>query len=81
MSPPTTRQRALCKIWERIEDVERTLRDNGDALDAADMEAIERLFSGLFRGLKDRLLAPHVICSCGDPNCRVVGSPATGHLR
>ena len=55
MSPPTTRQRALCRIWERIESLELTLRENGTVLDGADLEAIERLFDGLFRGLRGRL--------------------------
>jgi hypothetical protein len=55
MSPPTSRQRALCRIWEKIEALELTLRENGGVLDAADLEAIERLFDGLFRGLKLRL--------------------------
>jgi hypothetical protein len=55
MSPPTTRQRALCRVWEGIESLERTLRENGTVLDAADLEAIERLFEGLFRGLRHRL--------------------------
>jgi hypothetical protein len=77
MSPPTTRQRALCKVWEGIETVERTLREQGSVLDAADLEAIERLFEGLFRGLKDRLV-PTVtsydgLCSCGNPNCAFQG--------
>ena len=55
MAPPTSRQRALCKVWERIEELERTLREQGSALDGADIEAVERLFEGLFRGLKERL--------------------------
>jgi hypothetical protein len=55
MSPPTSRQRSLCRVWEKIEALELALRENGTVLDAADLEAIERLFEGMFRGLKERL--------------------------
>jgi hypothetical protein len=76
MSPPTTRQRTLCHIWERIESLELALRESSGVLDAADVEAIERLFDGLFRGLKSKLPTPEAmdgVCSCGDRNCAFNG--------
>jgi hypothetical protein len=76
VSPPTVRQRALCRVWEGIESLEKSLRESGGVLDSADVEAIERLFEGLFRGLKERLprSEPSMdLCSCGNPSCAFNG--------
>jgi hypothetical protein len=83
VSPPSVRQRALCRIWEGIESLEKSLREQGGVLDSADVEAIERLFEGLFRGLKSRVeespvirsgaLVTHGPCPCGDLSCSYFG--------
>jgi hypothetical protein len=77
VSPPSVRQRALCKVWEGIESLEKSLREHGGVLDSADVEAIERLFEGLFRGLKGKLPTPVSgplgTCACGDINCEFIG--------